>query len=105
MNELIEAAQAVIDATDTGDRWCAIAHLRAAVERAEKQEAVGFNEWFENLYHSEAHRGCTRLAWLAAQQALRDQIKEMLRQSSDWFEDDQMAQAKWLMEKIDATTE
>ena len=36
MNELLAAAKAVIEATDTGDRWCAIANLSAAVERAEQ---------------------------------------------------------------------
>ena len=36
MSELLAAAKAVIEAADTGDRWCAIANLSAAVERAEQ---------------------------------------------------------------------
>lgn len=44
-----------------------------------------------------------RLGWDAGVQAERERIKDLLRQSSDWFEDDQMKQANWLLEKIDDT--
>ena len=46
MSELIEAAKAVIEATDTGDRWCAIANLSAAVERAESAKIDKEDELF-----------------------------------------------------------
>jgi hypothetical protein len=53
MSDLLEAAKAVIDSWDSpkrevfqslGERFV---KLRAAVERAEKQEAVGFREWWD----------------------------------------------------------
>lgn len=81
-----------------------VAELRAAVERAEKQEAVGFEEWWGQQNEWHCYKDVARKAWTAAQQAERMRIKDLLKQSSDWFEDDQMAQANWLLEKIDATT-
>ena len=100
MNELISAAKAVIAEWDdqqvVGDR-----NLRAAVERAENAPA-DYNEWTAN------NAGKVLSAyevWTAAQQAMRERIKDLFNQSSDWFEEDQMAQAKWLMEKIDGTAE
>ena len=45
MNKLLKAAKAVIAATDTAGRWCAIAKLHAAVYWAEQEpepEPVGY---------------------------------------------------------------
>ena len=111
MNELIDAAKAVIqrwetplwkDAPPTAEY---IYRLRDAVERAEKQEAVGFEEWWKSQHIQDypwgERKNSSMKAWTAAQLAERERIKDLFRQSSDWFEDDQMAQAKWLMEKID----
>jgi len=115
MNRLIEAAKAVIadfnyDEDDYPNDQV-IANLRAAVERAEKQEAESikfderFHHWFighRKMLFELGTYDCAEMAWTAAQQAERMRIKDLLKQSSDWFEDDQMAQANWLLEKIDA---
>lgn len=65
-------------------------------------------EWIESL-GDDCDDISPLLAWTeghkAGRDAERERKKDLFRQSSNWFEDDQMAQAKWLMEKIDATTE
>lgn len=84
MNDLLTAAKAVIEATDTGDRWCAIANLSAAVERAEKQEAESikfderFHQWFighRKVLFELGTYDCAEMAWVAAQQAERNRIR------------------------------
>ena len=82
MNELLQAAKAVIE------RWDAhhvvvdgtlIADLRAAVERADKQEAVGFEEWWDanaDLKYKFVPIGQAKQLWTAAQQAERERIKQ-----------------------------
>lgn len=78
MNELLQAAKAVIDATSTGDRWCAIANLKSAVERAEKQETVGFAEWWgRNKKYCETPF-LVYNCWTAAQQAERERCREIV---------------------------
>ena len=104
MNELLAAAKAVID------RWDAhhvvvdgtlIADLRAAVERAEKP-SDDFMKWWRDSYPINKFGIVPAFhGWQAGQQAERERIKDLLGQSSDWFENDQMAQANWLLEKID----
>lgn len=114
MSELIAAAKAVIDNWDR--HWpldSLLNRLKSAVERAEKQESkpwtkpipADFKEWWETYALNKYGMGPAYHAWSAGQQAERMRIKDLLKQSSDWFEDGQMAQANWLLEKIDATTE
>lgn len=87
MSELLDAAKAVIDATDTGDRWCAIANLKTAVERAEKQEAESikfderFHQWFighRKMLFELGTYDCAEMAWIAAQQAERERCREIV---------------------------
>lgn len=104
MNDLLQAAKAVIAEWDYYGNvyWEKIKTLRDAVERAEEQEAVGFEDWWRTADHIDGEITADRV-WIAAQQAERERIKDLFRQSSDWFEDDQMAQAKWLMGRIDVS--
>lgn len=105
MNELLDAAKSVIDDWDSGDRWCAIAHLRAAVDRAEKQEAVGFDWWWQRQgpkYCWDSYAETARAAWTAAQQAERERIKAIIKavgvqgNSDSWF-----AACDTILEKLD----
>ena len=75
MQELIEAAKAVIAEWDeqlvVGDR-----NLRAAVERAEKQEALGFDDWWDT-----AGTGTfddAKYIWGCAQQAERERVQSII---------------------------
>lgn len=97
MSSLLNAAKAVIDAANTGDRWCAIARLRDAVERAENPPA-NYNEW------TARHSGQTVSPyelWTAAQQAEREKwvraVKRMEEDHSYKYLDE-------LLEMIDAPT-
>ena len=95
MNELLQAAKAVIEATDTGDRWCAIANLSAAVERAEKQEAA-VQIWYRKHWEAMEHKSRAWLSWevwQAAQQAERERIKAVIRQFSAECSED----GEWVM--------
>ena len=82
MSELLQAAKAVIDATDIGDRWRAIVHLRTAVDRAEKQEAVGFDEFLETKYPvqllTKYDINYLKEAWTTAQLAERERCREIV---------------------------
>lgn len=115
MSELLRAAKAVIEATDAGYRWCAIANLRAAVERAERQEPVRLSdgeirriaESFRENPDREKFIGFARAieqeAWTAAQQAERGRIKDIVAELLD--PEDPWIHYSTLLEKIDATTE
>lgn len=112
-NELLQAAKAVIDDLDN-PRVCNVrykAHqaLRAAVERAEKQEAVGFDWWLSE--HTKELMtwdvaSFARLVWLAAQQAERERITKIVESVShlgkgyigSWTDC-----CDTIMERIDAT--
>ena len=86
MRELINAAKAVIERWDM-PTWKDvpataeyIARLRAAVERAENQESVGFEEWWESTgkkYWPYDYLA-TESAWTAAQQAERERCREIV---------------------------
>ena len=102
MSELLAAAKAVIEAADTGDRWCAIANLSAAVERAEKQEAVGFDEWFPTSGWNPECVEYILEVWQAAQHAERERIKKIVEAVGVQGEHDQWFDAcDTIMEKID----
>jgi hypothetical protein len=84
MSDLLEAAKAVCDQYDytgTVEECEAVNRLIAAVERAEKQEAVGYDDWLN------AHDVCYPLdridefaeaAWIAAQQAERERCRKIV---------------------------
>ena len=105
MSELLQAAKAVIDDLDN-PRVCNVrykAHqaLRAAVDRAEKQEAVGFDRWwgehgFAFLETPSLH---AREIWTAAQQAERERIKKIIGGLVE--QDDPWIHFSTLLEKID----
>ena len=103
MNELIRAAKAVIAEWDdrqvVGDR-----KLRAAVERAEKQEAVGFEEWWnEHVAFDEPHRKANdRKTWIAATQAERERIKDIIKTVGVQCDNGTWVKCETIMEKIDA---
>ena len=87
MSELIEAAKAVIAEWDerlvVGDR-----NLRAAVERAEKQEAVGFYEWLKTWHKTNRYEGrplapSEKTIWTAAQQAERERIRARVQMAAE----------------------
>lgn len=106
MNELLQAAKAVIDADDIPTRCNAISKLRAAVDRAEKQDAVGFDEWWDanaDLKYKFVPIGQAKQLWTAAQQAERERLKEIIKQfSSECSEDGEWVRCcNELLEKID----
>lgn len=87
MNELIAAAKAVINHWDFHATWKLepkLSTLRAAVERAEKQESSRFKDWWKEhsiewgwtLTEIDAER-----FWTAAQQAERERIKNIVRKA------------------------
>lgn len=95
MNDLIAAAKAVIDELSSGMPHDGVSEeaedaLRAAVEQAESQEAVGFDAWWESA-------GCggywnAHAAWMAAQQAERERIRSRVQiaaeknwKAGDWY--------------------
>lgn len=78
MNELLQAAKAVIDADFVSQQRVAIENLRAAVERAEKQEAMGFGEWWYSNDYGNYGIHHAQLAWIAAQQAERERCREIV---------------------------
>lgn len=91
MKDLIHAAKSVIDywnrSWPLGDK---LIQLRAAVERAEKQEAVGFDEWYESVtIDFENCEDAARRAWTAAQQAERERIRARTKIAAEkvWFGD------------------
>ena len=80
MNELITAAKAVIY---DWDKYQNVQHesvnmLSAAVERAEKQEAVGFDEWFPTSGWNPECVEYILEVWQAAQQAERERCREIV---------------------------
>ena len=91
MNELLDAAKAVIEAANTGDRWCAIANLKTAVERAENPQ-TDFDKWWEQTEIWPSEYTAAASAWTAAQQAERERIKSII---------ESMDVPWWLVEKID----
>lgn len=97
MSALIEAAKAVIAEWDNqqvvGDR-----KLRAAVERAEKQE-VDFVKWWERTYGGKTCRAFAEDSWKTAQQAERERIKKMIDDMID--QDDPWIHFSTLLEIID----
>ena len=87
MSELIEAAKAVIDAADTGDRWCAIANLKSAVEQAESDDEIDReNEEAMNIYLSGV---------MAERERFKEIIGELLDPEDPWIH------YSTLLEKID----
>lgn len=78
MNDLITAAKAVIESWDNcSDRFSLgieVDNLRAAVERAEKRDAVGFDEWWET--NTVGFWKDARYIWTAAQQAERERLRQ-----------------------------
>lgn len=87
MKDLVDAAKAVIEATDILDRWCAIDNLQAAVEQVEKPP-TNFVDWFALR---QSKRPTYFEAWQAAQQAERERIRARAKQAAekalagDWF--------------------
>ena len=109
MNELIEAAKAVIEMWDNSPpvEWCQRrAALRAAVERAEKQEAKpwtrpipsDFKEWWETYALIKYGMGPAYHAWSAGQQAERERIKDIIYDYRDVFSEGGLC---LIVEKID----
>lgn len=80
MSELLDAAKAVIYDWDKDQEvHCESVHmLCAAVERAEKQESVGFDEYWESVDHYRYCECCAKDAWTAAQKAERERIIEII---------------------------
>ena len=85
MNELIDAAKAVIDIWQNQGIFHVssdhMTRLRAAVERAEEPPA-GFDEWLSthnSAYPADEWVEFGRDAYKAAQQAERERIKEIIR--------------------------
>lgn len=107
MNELITAAKGVIESWDHGRPiQIRLKNLRAAVERAEKQNVTDFEEWWLDQELSDCNRGAAKIVWTAAQQDERKRIKDIIATlgvsgiHDMWFDC-----CDRLMEKIDATTE
>lgn len=104
MNDLITSAKAVIECWDD-PKEPAVMHvdnLRAAVERAEKQETVGFDEWFPTSGWNPECVEYILEVWQAAQQAERERIKKMIGDMID--QDDPWIHYSTLLEKIDDST-
>ena len=103
MNELITAAKAVIE--DLGFLSDAsIDGLRAAVERAEKQEDVGFEEWLSThnyAYPADQWVEFGRHAWTAAQQAERERIKSLIADIGTSGRNECWDCCETILEKID----
>lgn len=96
MTELLQAAKAVIE--DLGFLSDAsIDGLRAAVERAEKQEAMS-----ELAIAAKLSTALYKEGYEDGQQAERERIKELIRLSRVWHGATRMTQANWLLERIDA---
>lgn len=91
MNDLLTAAKAVIEMWDNSppvEHCQRRAALRAAVERAENQEAVGF-DWWLSAHTKELMTwdvaSFARLVWTAAQQAERERVLDIFRDNRDVF--------------------
>lgn len=79
MNELLEAAKAVIERWDSGRGiWDAISDLRAAVERADKPPA-DFMVWWKTFPLNTYGIVPAFHGWEAGQQAERERIKEIIK--------------------------
>ena len=103
MRELIEAAEAVIgrwDRSPLSVDSLTMNDLRAAVEQAEKQEAVGFEEWIKATPWTE---WTAKSAWIAAQQAERERIKDIVVELI--YPEDPWIHYSTILEKIDASTD
>lgn len=112
MNELLQAAKAVIDEWDVAGQLgqVDVNYLRAAVERAEKQEAkpwtkpipTDFKEWWETYALNKYGMGPAYHAWSAGQQAERERILDILHEHRDVFMEGGLC---LVVEKIDAPIE
>ena len=83
MSELLQAAKAAISAMDTLHvqvPWVrpVFEQLRAAVERVEKQEVAGFEDWWGHQDTWHCYKNAARKSWTAAQQAERERIKAII---------------------------
>ena len=110
MNELIEAAKAVIDLYDytgTEEECEAVNRLSDAVERAEKQEAVGFNEYMKTTFGFTGSDGqiysmpTYKKLWIAAQQAERERIKSLIADIGTSGKNECWDCCETILEKID----
>jgi predicted oxidoreductase len=101
MSSLLKAAKAVIDAKYFPQQRAAINALQAAVERAEKQEDVWFEEW---ISRNSGRFVSPPEVWTAAQQAERERIRDIIKAVGVQGEHDKWFDAcDAIMEKIDAT--
>lgn len=108
MNDLLDAAKAVIDAEDIPTRCNAISKLRAAVDRAEKQEGVGFEEWWDknaDLKYKFVPIGQAKQLWndatTAATQAERERIKSLIADIGTSGRNECWDCCETILEKID----
>ena len=100
MNDLVKAARDALELIEKIDTAIystdeVVGKLRAAVELAEKQEAVGFDEWFEKQLKYPTFEQ----TWNAAQQAERERIKDVIAELLD--PKDPWIHYLTLLEKID----
>lgn len=107
MNELLQAAKAVIESWDR--IWIVgtdvkIKKLRAAVERAENPPA-GFEEWWSFQGFYPVSKKYAKELWQAAQQAERERIRDIINSVLDvnGRDDDWYVACNLIMERIDAT--
>lgn len=103
MSELLASAKAVIEDLDNprvfNVRDVTEQQLRAAVEQAEKQEAMGFDEWWKDHGNGGYHDSLE--AWAAAQQAERERIKNVIAELLEPADRDPWIHYSTLLEKID----
>lgn len=105
MSELIEAAKAVIEKWDLikPDQVPAyIKELHAAVERAEKQEPIGFKRWCQlNAVFAPNYVQWFESAWTAAQQAEQERIKSLIADIGTSGRNECWDCCETILEKID----
>ena len=79
MSELLQAAKTMVEWFESTTKEDApVDDLRAAVERAEKQDVAEFEEWWGQTEIWPSEYTAAASAWIAAQLAERERIKDIV---------------------------